>query len=560
MHIDYSSRAKKFVISCTFQENSRISSLPEKRFMRRSKKWHAPALARNSEFLLENCRDAMTEEAVEIARKSIERTKTRRIPFPGWYQFKTEPYNNQQRALDYVWGLDRFALFMEMGSGKTKIAIDYYTARILQGDIDSWVILCPNSVRDVWAKHEIATHCPIELPVAIVGDLTDAKTRRLVEWAQAQKHFAAVVGLESIQQKERDGRAFKTLGRMLRGRKFGLTIDESHHVKNPQAIRSKNAEVIADAARCVNIQTGTPTTRCVLDLYQQFKILDENIIGISEYHAFRNRYAEFGGFENREVVGYRNLDELMDQIRPYTFQCTKQEATDLPPKTYTFRKVRMSSQQAKVYKQIKQEGEAKLQDIKGESVEVIVEQVLQQYNALQQITGGFMKYDDTSGEEVQRRDAWLVEPSKNPKIQEIKAIAEENPDRRIIVWAKFKNEIAQIVEALGDVSEYHGGLNQEERRRSIQRFRDGETRFFVANQQTGGTGITLNEADLVIYFSNSLQYAERVQSEDRCHRIGQDKKVTYIDLVTEGTVDESILEAMSFKQDVADYVRDSMRS
>lgn len=555
MLIDYSPKSKRFVIECTFAENSQIARLPEKRFMRRTRKWHAPALARNAEYLLEHCRASMTPAAVEVAEKALQRILIRRVPFPAWYDFKTEPYQNQQQALDHVWGLDRFALFMEMGTGKTKTAIDYHSARMMTGQTDCWVILCPNAVRDVWAKNEIPLHCPLGLPTEIVGDLTDAKSRRLVEWARSQDRFAVVVGLESLQQKVRDGKAYNTLAEMLAGRKYGMTIDESHKVKNPDAIRSKNAESLADTAQCINIQTGTPTTRCVLDLYQQFKIMDPNIIGVSDYYAFRSNYAEMGGFENREVVGYKNLEELMGLIKPYTFQCRKEDAVDLPPKVYTMRKTRLSKEQAKLYKQVKQEGAAMIRDMKDQPIAVIVEQVLQQYNALQQIVGGFLNYDQDDGV---RASSWIVDPVKNAKIQEVQAILEENPGSRVIVWAKYRNEIAQVVEALDSVDsvvEYHGGLSSAERAESIRRFKDGEARVFVANQQTGSEGLTLNEANLVVYFSNSLQYAQRVQSEDRNHRIGQSQSVTYVDLVAEGTVDESILEAMRFKQDVADYVR-----
>lgn len=567
MIIHYNRKTRKFEIECNFVENALIADLPNKRFQKHRRLWQAPAFSRNSEFLLARFKDDMTPEALSAAEHSISRKEIKRRPFPGWYDFKTEPFKHQMQALDYVWGLDKYALFMEMGTGKTKIAIDLNSAHLMSGRAQVWVIFCPNAVRHNWAD-EISTHCPMwGVPVHIADTTTKAKRNRLLAAADSTDPFIVVVGIESMQVQHRGGHSYTTLMEMVGDKKTLMTVDESHLIKNPEANRSKNIQEFAEFAEVCGVMTGSPIAQGILDLYQQFNILDPDIIGIGNYYSFRSRYAEMGGYENREVVGYKNVDELMDLIRPYVFQCTKEEALDLPDKLYSRRVVQMTKEQARVYRELNRDTESLIKDLSqnGKSIELIVDQVLQKYNALQQVTGGFVNYNDETGEEVIRRSAWIVDPERNPKVRELMAIAEENPGKCMIIWAKFRNEIQIICEALrhkygpDSVVEYHGGISVDQRRANLDAFKRGTSTFFVANQQTGGTGLTINEANLVVYFSNSLKLVDRLQSEDRCHRIGQDANVTYVDLACEGTKDINIMSALRDKKDIADYVRDSIK-
>lgn len=568
MQIEYNERIKKFVVRCSFVENSLIADLPNKRFQRRTGVWHVPPLSRNSEILLDRLQEYMSKEALEVAKSSVRRVQVRHQPFPSWYEFRTQPFKHQREALDFGWGLERYAYFMEMGTGKTKIEIDMNSARFMQGSIDTWVVFCPVSVRDNWIE-EIGIHSPLDdIPVFMVGDLTKARIARMVRDADRAERFIAVVGIESLQSRFRGGSAFDTLVNMIGGRKYSVTVDESHLGKGHTSNRARNLELLTWGARFASIMTGTPLDKGLLDLYMQFQILDPNIIGLGDFWSFRARYAEMGGYEGRQVVGYKNVEELMGLIRPYVFQRTKAETLDLPEKLYARRTVSMTTEQARVYKELDTKTEAEIRDLArdGATVAMRVQQTLAKYNALQQVTGGFVNYDDVDPEgfDVVRRSAWIVEPARNPKIRELVAIAEENEEKPIIVWAKFRNEIEQIVQVLrekfGDdsVVEYHGGISTEQRREGMKRFKAGRSRFFVANQQTGGTGLTINEANVVVYFSNSLRLVDRLQSEDRNHRIGQKNDVLYIDLVCAGTKDVDILRAVRSKKEVADYVKEQM--
>jgi len=574
MNITYNKVAKKFSIDCPFRENHLISEIPSKRFQKRIKLWHVPVLYRNAEHLLSNLRGHMDEESIQIAENVVSLRRVKQEDFPSWYAFKTKPYKHQIKALNHSWGLEAYALFMEMGTGKTKIAIDLHSARFMTAAINAWVVFCPNAIRDNWVD-EIRVHCPLtDIPVFVVGDLTAPKAAKMIKTAEQSERFIAIVGIESLQQIHRGGAAWKTLMGMIGDRKYAVSVDESHLVKNPDANRSRNIEGFAEYATHRGVMTGSPIAQGLLDLYMPFQIIDPNIIGIGDYYSFRNRYAEMGGYENKEIIGYRNVEELMSAIKPYVFQCTKEEALDLPDKIYIRRNITMSKEQERVYKEIHKESEVMISDMvrAGKPIEVIAESVITKYGMLQQVTGGFLNYKEVIGEdddaEVVRRSTWLVEPLKNPKILDLIAVAEENPTKKIIVWAKFRNEIAMIVEALEAkfgkvVSEYHGGIpnkpGNDQRKANLTEFKTGNNRFFVANQQTGGTGLTVNESTLVYYYSNSLKLVDRLQSEDRNHRIGQGEAVTYVDGVCHGTIDCDILESIRGKKDVADYVKEKMK-
>ena len=556
MHITYSSKVGRFVIDCDFTENKLIAALPERRFMKRTKKWHAPALSRNSRFLVDNLSKHMDQLALDKAHETLNRSQVRRVPFPAWYDFKTEPFPHQSEGLDHVWGLDRHALFMYMGTGKTKMAIDFMSAKMVSGKADAWVVFCPDGVVPVWVEDEVPTHCPIRVEVVPLRGLSKAQARRAVQKAQDAERFVLVVPYDSIKQKEKQGTAFDTLVQALNGRTYGVSVDESHKCKNPDANTSKNVEFVSEHARFAQIMTGTPTSKGYEDLYQQFRLLDPNIVGLNDFFAFKNRYCVKGGFENREIVGYQNLDELMGLINPYVFQCTEEEANvQLPETTWTRRVVQLTSKQRRVYKEIDSKKRTE-----NEGAELVVDQVLQKYSALQQVVGGFFNYDEEQGEDEDtvRRTSWVLEPKDNPKVQEVLNVLQERPRSQVIVWCKFRNEIAQLKEVLGDQAvEYHGGVDPEERERQKQRFREGKARVFLSNE-LGQEGITLNEADVTVYFSNSFKYVQRVQTQKRNHRSGQTKNVLYIDLVAEGTVDEDVLESLQAKKDVARFVEENM--
>ena len=288
-----------------------------------------------------------------------------------------------------------------------------------------------------------------------------------------------------------------------------------------------------------------------MDLFSQCKFLEEKSLGFNSYYAFQARYANIqqrtmGHRSFQHITGYRRLDELSEKLDRFSNRVLKVDCLDLPPKVYIRRDVELTPEQEKLYRQMKKLALAKLDS--GELATTT--SVLTQIMRLQQICCGHLMPDD--GE---------IQLGKNNRLKELLDVAEELQGKAII-WATYTHDIQQIAETLRDrfgpdsVATYYGATPQDERQEIVNDFQDPAhpLRFFVGQPKTGGYGITLTAATTVIYYSNSYDLEIRLQSEDRAHRIGQTNKVTYIDLVSPGTIDEKILRALRDKVDIAGQV------
>ena len=254
----------------------------------------------------------------------------------------------------------------------------------------------------------------------------------------------------------------------------------------------------------------------------------------------------FGGRQVQLVVSYRRLDELADILDKFSYRVLKEDCLDLPEKVFTKRLIELTPEQDKAYKQMKQMALAMLDN--GEVMTTV--NVMTQLMRLHQITCGHFKADDGTTTAL-----------KNNRMDALLQLLEET-DGKVIIWANYREDIKNIVAALkkayGDAStvEYHGGVDSTLRQEHIAQFqqKNGPTRYFVGNAQTGGYGITLTAANTVIYYSNSYDLEKRLQSEDRAHRIGQTGSVTYVDLIAENTVDDKIVKSLRNKINIANEI------
>jgi SNF2 family DNA or RNA helicase len=330
-----------------------------------------------------------------------------------------------------------------------------------------------------------------------------------------------------------------------------FAVDESTTIKNPKASRTKAITKLAKNTKYRRILTGSPITQSPLDLYSQTEVLDTNLLGYTSFYSFQNHYGEvvnryFGGRTVRQVVGYRNLDELSQKLDSFSYRVLKSDCLDLPEKLYIRRDVTLTAEQKKLYSELKELAITELANQETVSVTNVLTQLLR----LHQIVCGHIKSDDG-----------IETPINNNRIDElIEVIAEMQG--KVIIWANYRQNILEIVETLQGlfgadaVASYFGDTTPDERERVIKQFQnpDSPLRFFVGNTQTGGYGITLTEAQNVIYYSNNFDLEKRLQSEDRAHRIGQKNNVTYVDLVAKDTVDEKIVTALRNKLDLAQEV------
>tara|TARA_R100001591_G_C4338294_1_gene179986 strand:+ start:28 stop:822 length:795 start_codon:yes stop_codon:yes gene_type:complete len=247
-----------------------------------------------------------------------------------------------------------------------------------------------------------------------------------------------------------------------------------------------------------------------------------------------------GGFENRQIVSYQNVDELTRNIEGHSFRVLKKDCLDLPSKIYQRYPVELSVKQRKVYDKLKKDFVTELGNAKIKAPEAITRLL-----RLQQIVCGWFPSDD---------DIIKIEDN-NPRLSALLDILSEI-DSKVIIWARFRADIMAIEHALGDLAvAYHGNVSNDAREVAVDRFQnDPKIKYFIGQPQSGGIGLTLTAADYAIYYSNSFDLETRLQSEDRCHRIGTKNNVTYIDIESPKTIDTKIIKALRDKKKLADIV------
>ena len=472
------------------------------------------------------------------------------------FQFKTEPYQHQRDAFDNSWDRRFYALFMEMGTGKSKVTIDTIAALFEEDEIDTVLVVAPKGVFDNWVKQEIPRHLPDRIERSVVRwqpNFTNKFKENLRKIAVPTEREAGhlnvlVMNTEAFSTDKGTNVAMKYLRN--NPRNF-MVVDESTTIKNKGAVRTKNLIKAGKEAKYRRILTGSPISKSPMDLFTQCAFLDDNALGFNSYYSFQARYAvvrrrTLGAHSFQEITGYQRLDELGDKLDEFSLRVLKQDCLDLPDKVYTRREIPLTSEQKKIYYQMQEFALAMLE--KGELS--TTQSVLTQIMRLQQICCGFLQPDDGDIQEI-----------KNNRIEELLNVVEETQGK-VIIWATWSYDIRRIEEALrkrygnDSVASYYGETDQDDRQTIVERFQDpsSDLRFFVGQPRTGGYGITLTEANTVVYFSNSYDLEIRLQSEDRAHRIGQQKSVTYIDFVCPDTIDEKILQALRDKINLAGTV------
>ena len=465
------------------------------------------------------------------------------------YKFKTKPYQHQLVALEKSWNKETYAYFMEMGTGKTKVLIDNAAMLYDKGKIDGLLIVAPKGVTGTWNTQEIPAHLVDHIENVTVlwqANITKSQSRKLgTLFKTGEELHILIMNVEAFSTQK----GVDFAGKFLLSHRTLMVIDESTTIKNPKAKRTKNIIQLSDKAKYRRILTGSPVTKNPLDLFSQCYFLDPYHLDHQSYYSFRTRYAimktaYIAGRSIQLVSGFKHLNELSEKLKPFSYRVLKEDCLDLPDKIYMKRIITLTSEQLKVYKQMKEQALAILNEKTVTTVNALT-----QLMRLQQITCGHFVADDGTTQEI-----------KSNRLDELMDILDE-VEGKAIIWAHWQADIKRIIKEIkkvhgpGSVVDYYGLTPHDQRQKNKDNFqKKEEVRFFVGTPATGGYGLTLTAANTVIYYSNGYDLEKRIQSEDRAHRIGQHKPVTYVDILAEETVDAKIVKSLRKKINIASEV------
>ena len=429
------------------------------------------------------------------------------------------------------------AFLMDMGTGKTLTTIAVVGALNKKHKVTRLLVVSPKSIVDVW-EQEFDKFADFPYSLAVL-DGTTSKKADTIRYMVGNGLQVIVVNYESCWRLEDE---------LTRWQPDMIVCDESSKIKNAQAKCSKALHRLGKISSYNIILTGTPITNSPLDFFSQYKFLDENIFGGS-FYSFRSKYAILGGFQNHQIIGYKHLDELVSKAHEIAYRIRIDEAVELPEFIDEIRSVKLEKQAQSIYNSIDKDSYAELM-----CGEVTIRNVLTRLLRLSQCTGGFIKND--AGDDAQQ-----ISTAKLEALEDIiDSCIEEG--KKAVVFARFVPEINAISKMLTRKKIGHAIIKGDvkDRAEQVEAFQNDEnTKVFIGQLATTGMGLTLTAGTVAVYYSLDFSYANYEQSRARIRRIGQKKRGVYIHIVAKGTVDETVMNALKHKADVANLMVDDYK-
>lgn len=557
---------KKFVIHAPFFALSKMRAIPNRRFEKKlNNAWTAPPLRANVKYLQSALPSNTTFTPTARAKMTdiLELKMGEGLPFPRDYKFVLPPYDHQMQAMHWAYGKQQVALFMDMRTGKTKVVIDLGMAMHADGLLERALVVPLLTLRKNWQREFMAHAEPEKLDI----HLLDTSKKKAFDQFNSRNDGRLKVLLTGIESMSAGGAIDMALD-FCAGPKTMAAVDESDSIKNGSTARAQNMFLIREKTEYRLILTGTPISKGPMDFFSQFEFLDPNIIGIGDYFSFRNRYAIMGGYEDKEVVGYQNMEELIELTKPYVHQVRYTDVFKSPPAVFEERTVELTKEQRAIYKSIKKDGSIRSDG----DIKLVVQNVLEKMLRLQEVCGGFWAERLETGEFTTDPTTMIRKPKfkykhypvpgKNPKIDcLIDVLTREFVGEQGIVWAIHRDELQLIADSLaphGGVRQLHGGVSEEDRDALDRDFRAGRFQWIVANPQTGARGYTFDAATVMVNFTYSHNFIDRAQSMERATSGKKTKPVMVVDIVAENTVEEGVLEALTMKKNVGEFVRSAL--
>jgi SNF2 family DNA or RNA helicase len=560
--VDYDADKRRLVMLGGFHLLDVFRSFPSRRFDPKTKAWRMPLVKQNLNHfnaIRDRYQWKLTPEAIG-AMMDFDRITAAPVysPVPrlAFHGSPYQPMEHQWDMMDKGWDLNGYALFAAMGTGKTFVGVNLARMRFEGRRINRLIVICPQTLRTTW-RREFEKYAPGLADCYFHGGNNHAAYKYWCDdISQTKQLKVLLVSVEGLGISER--LADSVFSFFQPDSQVMVICDESSRIKNPSAKRTERTINIAGYCKYRMILNGTPIARGIQDLWSQYEFLDPNIIGSGDYWAFKTRYVVMGGYENKQIVGYSNVEELMKLIQPFTLEVDK-KILNLPPKIYKTRIIKASPEQQKLFDKILSGLEKEEQN----PVEAWIktQNVLERMLRLQQVIGGFEPRTDRETEVT------LTYPlATNPKLDDLKEFIDDNFEgTKFVVWARYIPEIELITASLRQkygaaaVVDYYGATSSADRTIAEDRYcNDPTCRFLVGNPAAAGLGLTFvsGENDVMYYYSGTFAYIDRTQSEDRSHRIGQQHTTVVVDPIMEGTLDEAIAASIKEKKSMDQFVKD----
>lgn len=499
----------------------RAKPAPDRKYVQSTRTWHLPNGKANRKFLLTNFLQSDFEPAAFEACTKQDSIAVVGLPTPVWpdrvfHHGEQEWYNvlpHQLEGLNKAWPVRQFAFFHEMGAGKSLTQLLFWDQLFKHDLIDEAWVVCPNPLIDNW--HE-----------------------QVRNWVPHLKDKIKVYGVLSLSAgklpAELVGRAHDRLA---------VGVDESQRIKNSQAKRTKVMHEIGKHAAYTSILTGTSITKGIEDLYAQYGFLNPEIIGYKSFFTFRNRYCVMGGFENKQIVSYQNMAELMKAVEPYTH--VVKDPVKLPPQTPEIRHLDLTPEQKRLLAELKSQMQTEMAGTK-----ITVQNALAYYTRGAQILGGFFPVGEGQ----------VVALPNNPRIAELDEIL-DSTDHKVVVFCRFVPEARLVEDALTGrgIRSVRLARETDDKMATVNEFRQNpDVRVFISTYAMGSVGYTLIEGKLLVEYSGTFNYEEAVQARKRIHRIGQTSETKVIRLMQKCKLDQAIKDIADRKQTIADFVTGSL--
>ncbi len=451
-----------------------------------------------------------------------------------------------------------FCWFMETGTGKTFTAILNMARLYREKKLESVIIIAPKNVyREVW-EGELKEFMPSDVPYHLAhytSELAYSEQTRLdvlINNTFKDNNLKIIlINVESFSTR----RIVPICLKLMSNYKTMVIIDESTFIKNPQAIRTKQVLMLTPFATFKRVMSGYPVLNSPEDLYTQIRFLGKGLIPFSSFFAFRNFYCilkPIGMGKVSMVVAHQNLDHLANLLSSFSYRKLKVDCLDLPDKVYEKRYVPMTIEQAKHYESMTRV--ARVQFADGSSVTAA--NVMTLANKLHQIANGIV-YTPLGPK--------FIENNKDDMLLDI--IGEEIGKKQVVIWSRYTENIRHLLFLLrakfgnSQVECIYGDTGPKDRHYLLQKFQNESFLYLLTNPASLAHGIKLLPSHYSVYYNNDFSLEHRIQSEDRQHRAGQTNKVTYIDLVTKGTVEDFVLQCLQDKMEVsATILGDQLKS